>query len=144
MFGQKAHKTQQITLSQPQKGGLSLTVMSHKQTYNRKYKPKRLPNKTLGFSWDGCVYSACNTAKLSDWFNSQNRVFYWLRQCHLYLGPYLISTNQSFTTHAPNTYIYVIHLTVLWKNLQAYNIEGTVQQEKAHKFQRASRALGIA
>ena len=69
--------------------------------------------------------------------------FHWLRQCHQYLGPYLISTNQIFTTHAPHTYIYVIHLTFLWKNLQAYNIEGTVQQAKAHKFQRASRALGI-
>ena len=31
---------------------------------------------------------------------------------------------------APHTYIYVTHLTFLWKNLQAYNIEATVQQEK--------------
>ena len=40
-------------------------------------------------------------------------------------------------------YIYVTHLTFLWKNLQAYNIEGTVQEEKEHKFHSASRALGI-
>ena len=33
LFGQKAHKTQQITLFQPQKGGLSLTLPSHGQTY---------------------------------------------------------------------------------------------------------------
>ena len=32
---------------------------------------------------------------------------------------------------------------ILWKNLQAYNIEGTAQQEKEHKFQGAGRALGI-
>ena len=32
---------------------------------------------------------------------------------------------------------------ILSKNLQAYNIEATVQQEKEQKFQRASRALGI-
>ena len=31
----------------------------------------------------------------------------------------------------------------LLENLQAYNIEGTVQQEKEHKFQAAGRALGI-
>ena len=29
LFGQKAHKTQQITLFQPPKGGLSLTLKSH-------------------------------------------------------------------------------------------------------------------
>ena len=50
-------------------------------------------------------------------------------QCHQYLSPYMISPNQNFTTHAPDTYICVTRLTFLWKNLQAYNIEGTVQQE---------------
>ena len=82
LFCQKAHKTQQITLSQPQKGGLSLTLTSHGQTYNPKCKPKFLPNKTLGFSWDHCMYSKCNTAKFPGWFNSQNQVFHWSRQCH--------------------------------------------------------------
>ena len=111
LFGQKADKTQQITLSQPQKGGLSLSLMSHGQTYNPKCKPKRLPNKTLGFSWDGCVYSTHNTAKFPDWFNSQNQFFHWLRQCHQYLGPYKICPNQIFTMRAPHTYLYVMHLT---------------------------------
>ena len=32
---------------------------------------------------------------------------------------------------------------MLWENLQVYNIEGTVQQEKEDKFQGAGRALGI-
>ena len=36
-----------------------------------------------------------------------------------------------------------MHLTFLSKNLQAYNSEGTLQQEKEHKFQGASGALGI-
>ena len=44
LFGQKAHKTQQIRLIQYPKGGLSLTLMSHGQTYNPKCKPKRLHN----------------------------------------------------------------------------------------------------
>ena len=54
----------------------------------------------------------------------------------------MISPNQIFTTRAPH--IYICHAShILWKNLQAYNIEGTVQQEKEQKFQRASRALGF-
>ena len=48
LFGQKAHKTQQITLFQPQKGGLSLTLTSYGQTYNPKCNPKWLTNETLG------------------------------------------------------------------------------------------------
>ena len=70
LFGQKAHKTQQITLFQPQKGGLSLTQTRHGQTYNPKCKPKQLTNE-MGSSWDGHVYSMCNTAKLSDWLISR-------------------------------------------------------------------------
>ena len=41
------------------------------------------------------------------------------------------------------TYIHVTHLIFLWKNLQAYNIEGTVQQEKEHKNQGVCQASGI-
>ena len=44
--------------------------------------------------------------------------------------------------HAPHTYIYVTYLIFL-KNLQVYNIDGTVQEEKEHKFQGASRAFRI-
>ena len=62
LFGQKAHKTQQITLFHPQRGGLSLTLTSQGQTYNPKCKPKWLPNKALvGFSWDGSTHSTHNT-----------------------------------------------------------------------------------
>ena len=44
----------------------------------------------------------------------------------------------------PLAHIYICHTShILWKNLQAYNIEGTVQQETEHKIQGASRALGI-
>ena len=64
LFGQKAHKTQQITLSQPKKRGLSLTIRIHRRTYNPKCKLEYLPNETLGLSWDGLMYNMCNTAKL--------------------------------------------------------------------------------
>ena len=34
MFGQKAHKTKQIRLFHPKRGGLSLTLTDQGQTYN--------------------------------------------------------------------------------------------------------------
>ena len=72
LFGQKAHRTQQITLFHPQKGGLSLTLTSHGQIYNPKRKPKWLPNEYLSFSWDDSAHSAHNTVKFSDWLIFQN------------------------------------------------------------------------
>ena len=42
-------------------------------TYNPKFKPKRLPNENLRFGWDGHVHSACNTANFSDWLIFQNQ-----------------------------------------------------------------------
>ena len=33
---------------------------------------------------------------------------------------------QDFSTHAPYTYIHVTHLTFIWKNLQAYNIQDSI------------------
>ena len=56
----------------PQKGGLSLTLTIHGQTYSPKCKPKRLTNEILGFSWDGHMYIPCNTANFSDWLIVQN------------------------------------------------------------------------
>ena len=75
LFGQKVHKTQQITLFHPKRECLSLTLMIHRQTYSHKCKPKNLPNETLGFSWDGCIYTMYTPAKFHDWLNSQNQVF---------------------------------------------------------------------
>ena len=45
----------------------------------------------------------------------------------------MISAYEIFTTHAPYTYIQVMHLTILWKNLQAYNIGDSVQWKRNTK-----------
>ena len=63
----------------------------------------------------------------------------------------LISISQSLCDfsqqefyHAYPLHTYICHTShILWENLQAYNIEGTVQQEKEHKNQGACQALGI-
>ena len=143
LFGQKAHKIQQITLFQPQKECLSLTQTSNGQTYNPKCKPKRLPNKTLGFSWDGHMHSTHNTANFSDWLIFQNHDFS-LVMILMSISQSLYDFSQPEFHHTCPSHIYICHTShILWKKLQAYNIEDTVQQEKEHKFQGARRALGI-
>ena len=46
--------------------------------------------------------------------------------------------------HTYPSHIYICPTSqILWKSLQLYNIEGTVQQEKEHISQGACQALGI-
>ena len=67
--------------------------------------------------------------KFPDWFNSQNRGFHWSKQCHQYLGPYIISSNKILTMHAPYTYIYVKHLTGYGRTLK-HTLFDIVYEEK--------------
>ena len=43
-----------------------------------------------------------------------------------------------------SSHIFICHTShILWENLQPYNIEGKVQQEKVHINQGACQAIGI-
>ena len=42
------------------KGGISLTIMGQRQTYNSIHKPQRSPNEMLGFNQDDHPYRMCN------------------------------------------------------------------------------------
>ena len=42
------------------KGGISLTIMGQRQTYNSIHKPQRPHNETLGFNQDDHPYRMCN------------------------------------------------------------------------------------
>ena len=56
----------------------------------------------------------------------------------------LYDSSQHDFHHGKFSDIYICHTSHnLWENLQVYNIEGTVQQEKEHKKQGACQALGI-
>ena len=56
----------------------------------------------------------------------------------------LYDFSQRYFHQACPSHIEIYHTSHrLWKDFQAYSIEGTVQQEKEHKFQGPSRALGI-
>ena len=55
------HKiTQKEQKETTKKGGISLTIMGKRQTYNSKHKPHRSPNETIGFNQDDCPYRMCN------------------------------------------------------------------------------------
>ena len=42
------------------KGGISLTIMGQRQTYNSIHKPQRSPNEMVGFNQDDHPYRMCN------------------------------------------------------------------------------------
>ena len=70
LFGQKAHKTHQMILLNPKRGGLSLTLTDQAQIYYPKCNSKPLSNKSLGINWDGTTQSTHQTANFCDWSDS--------------------------------------------------------------------------
>ena len=126
-----------MTLFQPPKGGLSLDLMIKGQTYSPKCKPKWLANKILRFRWDVHVHSTCNTAKFSGLLIFQICVFS-LVMILTFITPSLYDFSQPDFHRVHASHIYICCTShILWKNLQAYNIEGIVQQEKEHKKPRS-------
>ena len=57
-------------------------------------------------------------------------LFHWSRQCHRYLGPYVISPNKMLTTCTPSTYIHVTHLTVCGRTLKLTLFEIVYEEKK--------------
>ena len=55
------HKiTQKEQKETTKKGGISLTIMSQRQTYNSIHKPTRSPKEMLGLNQDDHPYRMCN------------------------------------------------------------------------------------
>ena len=48
------------------KGGIPLTIMGQRQTYNTIHKPQRSPNEMLGFNQDDHPYRMCNKTGISE------------------------------------------------------------------------------
>ena len=53
------------------KGGISLTIMVQRQTYNSMHKPQRYPNQTLGFNQDDHPYRMCNETGIPEFLELQ-------------------------------------------------------------------------
>ena len=66
------HKiTQKEQKTTTKKGGISLTIMGQRQTYNSIHKPQRSPNETLGFNQDDHQYRMCNETGIPEFLELQ-------------------------------------------------------------------------
>ena len=53
------------------KGGISLTIMGQRQSYNSIHKPQRPPNETIGFNQDDHPYRMCNETGIPEFLELQ-------------------------------------------------------------------------
>ena len=53
------------------KGGISLTIMGQRQTYNSIHKPQRSLNETVGFNQDDHPYKICNETGIPEFLELQ-------------------------------------------------------------------------
>ena len=53
------------------KGGISLTIMCQRQTYNSIHKPQRSPNEMIGFNQDDHPYKMCNETGIPEFLELQ-------------------------------------------------------------------------
>ena len=53
------------------KGGISLTIMDQRQTYNSIHNPQQTPNETLGFNQDDPPYRMCNETGIPEFLELQ-------------------------------------------------------------------------
>ena len=53
------------------KGGISLTIMGQRRTYNSILKPQWSPNKTIGFNQDEHPYRICNETGIPEFLELQ-------------------------------------------------------------------------
>ena len=66
------HKiTQKEQKETTKKGGISLTIMGQRQSYNSIHKLQRSPNKTLGFNQDDRPYRMCNETGIPEFLELQ-------------------------------------------------------------------------
>ena len=66
------HKiTQEEQKETIKKGGISLTIMGQRQTYNSIHKPQRSPNETIGFNQDDHPYRMCNETGIPEFLELQ-------------------------------------------------------------------------
>ena len=66
------HKiTQKEQKERTKKGGISLTIMGQRQTYNSIHKPQRSPNEKIGFNQDDVPYRLCNETGIPEFLELQ-------------------------------------------------------------------------
>ena len=66
------HKiTKKRTKAKNKKGGISLTIMGQRQSYNSIHRLQRSPNETIGFNQDDHPYRLCNETGIPEFLELQ-------------------------------------------------------------------------
>ena len=66
------HKiTQKEQKETTKKGGIYLTIMGQRQTYNSIHKPQQTPTETIGFNQDDHPYRMCNETGIPEFLELQ-------------------------------------------------------------------------
>ena len=105
LFGQKAHKTQQITLFHPKRRFI-LNLNKPQTDLQPKMQTQLITQWNSEFIWDGSAHSAHNTATISDWLIFQNGAFSLVMVLTLITQSlYDFSQPDCHHTHPSHTYI---------------------------------------
>ena len=108
--------------------------MDQGHTYNLKHKPQWFKKETIGFNWDGRMYSMCNITKLPDWLDFLNQAFSLVMMLSS-ISWSLHDLSQQDFIHTYTLPIYTCHTPhILWKNPQVYTIQYSVQQGRNTKI----------
>ena len=106
------HKiTQKEQKETTKKGGISLTIMGQRQTYNSIHKPQRSPNETLGYNQDDHPYRMCNETGIPEFLKLQIPEIPMVVMVTYMRAPCAILPNKILSTRAPYLYINVTHVS---------------------------------
>ena len=106
------HKiTQKEQKETTKKGGISLTIMCQRQTYNSIHKPQRSNNETIGFNQDDHPYRMCNETGIPEFLEFQIPGTPMVMMVTSHARSLHDPTQQDLSTHAPYLYINVTHVS---------------------------------
>ena len=106
------HKiTQKEQKETTKKGGISLTIVGQRQTYNSIHRPQRSPNETIGFNQDDHPYRMCNETEIPEFLEVQIPGNPMVVMVTSRMRSLRNPTQQDLSTCAPYLYINVTHVS---------------------------------
>ena len=126
------------------KGGISLTIMGQRQTYNSIHKPQRSPNETLGFNQDDHPYRMCNETGIPEFLELQipgiPMVVMVTSRARSLRNP----TQQDFINARTLPIYKMSHMFQVLKNPPEYTMQYSVQPGRNTKNEAHAHLLGNA
>ena len=125
------------------KGGISLTIMGQRQSYNSIHEPQQTTNETLGFNQDDHPYRMCNETGIPEFLELQIPgipMVVMVTSCARSLRD---PTQQDFINTHP-THIYMSYMFQILKNPPEYTMRYSVQPGRNTKNEAHAHLLGNA